>query len=148
MNNENLRSAQNDKKRPDGNTPKRPSNKRLFTIISVAVICIIAAIFGIKSCNDRKGSETHRATTIAEQQRIDADRKTAEADAEAKQQIETLFAPLLDRATGKYGFVDSTGKLAIPCKYDWADSFSEGLAGVKLDGVVFYIDKNGKEYIK
>ena len=49
---------------------------------------------------------------------------------------------------GKWGFVDSTGKLAIPCKYDWAYSFSEGLAGVVLDGVGFCIDKNGKEYIK
>ena len=184
MNNENLRSAQNDKKRPDGNTPKRPSNKRLFTIISVAVICIIAAIFGIKSCNDCKtaDAEAQRATAIAEQQRIaaerkaqeradsiaaeqqrleqerlakeaaekveqeriDADRKTAEADAEAKQQVETLFASLLDRATGKYGFVDSTGKLAIPCKYDWAGFFFEGLALVKLDGKWGFVDSTGK----
>jgi hypothetical protein len=48
----------------------------------------------------------------------------------------------------KCGFVDSTGKLAIPCKYDDAHSFSEGLALVELDDVGFYIDKNGKEYIK
>ena len=83
-----LRSAQNDKKRPD-NTPKRPSNKRLFTIISVAAICIIAAIFGIKSCNDRKAAEAEaqRATAIAEQERIDADRKAQErADSIAAEQ--------------------------------------------------------------
>jgi serine/threonine protein kinase len=143
-----LHSAQNDKKHPDDNTTKRTSNKRLITIISVAAICIIAAIFGIKSCNDRKTAEAEaqRTTAIAEQQRIDADRKTAEA--EAKQQIETLFVPLLDRVTGKYGFVDPTGKLAIPCKYDGAVSFSEDLVWVLLDGVGFYIDKNGKEYIK
>ena len=72
----------------------------------------------------------------------DADRKTA--DAEAKQQIETLFAPLLDRATGKWGFVDSTGKLAIPCKYDGAGSFSEGLAIVVLDGKYGFVDSTGK----
>jgi uncharacterized protein (TIGR02145 family) len=78
--NEILRSAQNDKKRPDGSTPKRPFNKRLLTIISVAAICIIAAIFGIKSCNDRKTAEAEaqRTTAIAEQQRIDADRKAQE----------------------------------------------------------------------
>ncbi len=37
--------------------------------------------------------------------------------------------------------------LVIPCKCDWALNFSEGLATVVLDGVSFYIDKNGKEYI-
>ena len=84
-----LHSAQNDKKRPDGNTPKRPFNKRLFSIISVAAICIIAVIFGIKSCNDRKAAEAEaqRATAIAEQQRIDADRKAQErADSIAAEQ--------------------------------------------------------------
>ena len=72
-----LRSAQDDKKRTD-NTPKRPFNKRLFAIISVAAICIIAAFFGLKSCNDRKAAEAQRATAIAEQQRIDAERKAQE----------------------------------------------------------------------
>ena len=48
-----LRSAQNDKKRPDDNTLNRTSNKRLLIIYAV-LICIIVAIFGIKSCNDRK----------------------------------------------------------------------------------------------
>ena len=49
---------------------------------------------------------------------------------------------------GKWGYADPTGNMVIPCKYDRADSFSEGLALVKLDGVsLFYIDKNGKEYI-
>ena len=83
-----LRSAQNDKKRPD-NTPKRPFNKRLLTIISVAAICIIAVFFGVKLCNDRKAAEAEaqRATAIAEQQRIDADRKAQErADSIAAEQ--------------------------------------------------------------
>ena len=84
-----LHSVQDDKKRPDDNTLKRPFSKRLFTIISVAAICIIAAIFGIKSCNDRKAAEAEaqRATAIAEQQRIDADRKAQErADSIATEQ--------------------------------------------------------------
>ena len=83
--NEILRSAQNDKKRPD-NAPKHPSSKKLF-IISAALICIIAAIFGIKSCNDRKAADAHLATAIAEQQRIEADRKAQErADSIAAEQ--------------------------------------------------------------
>ena len=62
---------------------KRPGNKRPFTIISIAVMCVVAAFFGIKSCNDRKTTEaeTQYAIAVAEQQRIEADRKTAEAEA-------------------------------------------------------------------
>ena len=66
-----LRSAQNDKKRAD-NTPKRPFNK-LFAIIPVVAICIVAAIlflvalFFVKSCNGQ-----------AEQERKEIGRRTQE----------------------------------------------------------------------
>ena len=46
---------------------------------------------------------------------------------------------------GKCGFIDKNDNMVIPAKYDGADSFSEGLAYVKLNGREFYIDKNGKE---
>jgi len=39
-------------------------------------------------------------------------------------------------------------ELTIPCIYDSAMDFSEGLAAVKLDGKWGYIDKNGNEVIK
>jgi hypothetical protein len=70
-------------------------------------------------------------------------------------------------ANGKYGFIDETGKEVIPCKYDDAYSFSEGLALVNVGGtreiseleydsntyILFYggkygfIDKTGAEII-
>lgn len=43
-----------------------------------------------------------------------------------------------------YGFIDSTGKEVIPCIYDEADRFSDGLALVSKDGVPMFIDKKGK----
>ncbi|MDR0325080.1 MAG: WG repeat-containing protein [Oscillospiraceae bacterium] len=53
-----------------------------------------------------------------------------------------------DRASGyKWGFVDKTGKEVVPCKYDEASAFHEGMAAVKLDGKWGYIDKTGKEVI-
>lgn len=113
--NDNSHSAQNDKKHPDDNTTKRTSNKRLITIISLVAICIIAIIFGVKSCNGHKEEGA----------------------------AETLLVPLLDQSTGKYGFEDSTGKLAIPCKYDWAYPFSEGLAAVELNGKYGFVDSTG-----
>lgn len=39
-----------------------------------------------------------------------------------------------DDEQGKYGFVDFSGRIAISPKYDFADSFYEGLAMVKANG--------------
>ena len=47
-----------------------------------------------------------------------------------------------------YGFRDKqTGEILIPFRYDYADSFSEGLARVKKSGKYGYIDKTGREVI-
>ena len=48
---------------------------------------------------------------------------------------------------GKFGFVNSKGKEIVPLKYDYADSFSEGLARVELNGKMGFIDTKGKEVI-
>ena len=44
---------------------------------------------------------------------------------------------------GKYGFIDKSGNVVVPCKYGNAWSFSEGLAAVELDGKWGFIDKSG-----
>jgi hypothetical protein len=48
----------------------------------------------------------------------------------------------------KLGYIDKTGKLTIPTKYDpdREPDFNEGIATVRLKGIKFFIDKNGKEY--
>ncbi|MBQ5623621.1 MAG: WG repeat-containing protein, partial [Alistipes sp.] len=52
---------------------------------------------------------------------------------------------------GKFGFIDKTGKEVIPFKYVYAESFSEGLAAVRvgsyIGGKYGFIDKVGKEII-
>ena len=53
----------------------------------------------------------------------------------------------LKKQDGKYGFVDKSGNVVIPCIYDDADSFSEGLAWVKQNGKTGYIDKSGNVVI-
>lgn len=45
---------------------------------------------------------------------------------------------------GKYGYIDSNGKVVIPLQYDWCDKFSEGLGPVGKDGKYGYIDRTGK----
>ncbi|MEM7037899.1 MAG: WG repeat-containing protein, partial [Bacteroidota bacterium] len=46
-----------------------------------------------------------------------------------------------------FGFADHTGKVVIPCLYDWACGFKEGLAWVGKKGVYGFIDKSGKPAI-
>ena len=46
---------------------------------------------------------------------------------------------------GKYGFIDSSGELAIPYKYDGGRGFKEGLASVKKGEEYFFINKEGAE---
>lgn len=54
---------------------------------------------------------------------------------------EGLIAVQID---GKWGFMDDTGKLAIPAKYDWVFAFSEGLAAVSVDRQVGFINHSGE----
>ena len=44
----------------------------------------------------------------------------------------------------KYGYVDKTGKVIIPIKYQSVYNFSEGLAMVKLNNRWGAIDKTGE----
>ncbi len=44
----------------------------------------------------------------------------------------------------KWGYIDKTGRLIVPFKYDMAGDFSEGLAAVHLKDKTGYIDKTGK----
>lgn len=52
------------------------------------------------------------------------------------------------KSNGKYGFIDSTGAIILPIKYDLAWGFSEGLAVVLSDGKWEYIDRTGTTQIK
>ena len=44
----------------------------------------------------------------------------------------------------KWGYLDKTGRVIIPFKFDYAADFSEGLAGVEIAGKFGYIDQTGK----
>lgn len=52
--------------------------------------------------------------------------------------------PIPVSRAGKYGFIDIRGKEVIKCQYDEALAFRNGLARVKQNGAVIYIDKKGQ----
>ena len=51
---------------------------------------------------------------------------------------------------GKCGYIDKAGQEVIPCKYDWANTFNEGLASVRFsyDSGYGFIDTTGREVIR
>lgn len=51
------------------------------------------------------------------------------------------------RKDGKYGYIDVSGRMAIPAKYNKAGNFSSGLAPVCLYGKYGYINKQGETVI-
>ena len=49
----------------------------------------------------------------------------------------------LVKKDGKFGFIDKNGTLVVPCIYDSADEYWEGMACIEMDGKWGFIDKNG-----
>ena len=49
------------------------------------------------------------------------------------------------KLNGKYGFIDESGTLVIPCKYDEATEFIYGFSFVKLNGKRGDVNKSGVE---
>lgn len=45
----------------------------------------------------------------------------------------------------RHGYIDKTGRPVIPARYELAQEFSGGLAGVRLGGKWAFIDRNGTE---
>lgn len=70
------------------------------------------------------------------------DKARVKADRELSRML--FFLIQQDR---KWGFADSAGKVRIPCTYDWADDFSEGLSAVLLHEKAGYINKAGNTII-
>lgn len=48
---------------------------------------------------------------------------------------------------GKWGYIDTTGKVIIAPRFDFADVFSDGIAAVEIEGKTGYINKSGQKVI-
>ncbi len=54
---------------------------------------------------------------------------------------------IIDRTTGKYGFMDIDGNVIIEPHFDRVGYFDEGLALAEIDGKCGFIDQQGKEIV-
>ena len=61
---------------------------------------------------------------------------------------EGKLVPILDNSNDKYGYADTLGNVIIEPQYDFARSFSEGLAVVIKDDKYGFIDKTGKVVVE
>jgi hypothetical protein len=55
---------------------------------------------------------------------------------------------MVGKSVNKYGYLDSEGNVVVEPMYDYANPFSEGIAGVDLDGKVMLIDRDGNIILK
>src|SRR5215813_12935765 len=49
---------------------------------------------------------------------------------------------------GLCGAVHRDGTVAVPPRYDWMGTFSDGRAAVRLGGVYGFVDEQGREVVK
>ena len=83
-------------------------------------------------------------------ERVEAEQERVAKEEERKlqEELEQLQLHPYRDDSGKYGFIDKTGKVVIPCQWEDVDNFSEGLAYVKdYNGKWGFIDRTGKVVI-
>jgi hypothetical protein len=66
----------------------------------------------------------------------------------AARNAKPVIVPFRDQSTGLYGYKNTkTGKLLVPCKYKFANAFSEGLGAVNVGGKVAYDKEYAMDYV-
>lgn len=65
-------------------------------------------------------------------------------DSKVKTKRESCTRLLPVKKDGKYGYIDTTGKIVVPPQWDYAQDFQDGIAMVMQGNKQGYIDKTGK----
>jgi WG containing repeat len=101
------------------------------SILSLGIIgCTLLTLLSVGSCSESKGGL-----------------KSSSANLQNKNSSPSLDR-FLFRRNGKLGYIDRTGKIVVPAKFDRIDeNFSEGLAAVSIGNKWGYIDSMGKVVI-
>ena len=150
---------------PMGQSKNNPKRKMWMIIIVAAVVvvglCCVLILTLSKSCAknvpssdlDLAGFEQSDTTGVESEINENFVQLTPEF-IEAIQQYDDLslfsegYAAVCKN--GKWGYIDKTGREVIPCQYDWANPFHEGLASVlpSYGSGYGFIDTTGREVIR
>ncbi len=146
---------------PMGQSTNNPKRKIWMIIIVAAIVvvgvCCILLFMLPKGCAKKAPSvdldPTRSATTEVESVDENLVQLTPEfIEAIQKYDQLSLFSEGYAAVckNGKWGYIDKTGQEVIPCKYDWANTFNEGLASVRFsyDSGYGFIDTTGREVIR
>ncbi len=148
---------------PMGQNENKPKQKMWTAIIAAAVVvvgvCCILLFMLSKGCAKKAPSvnldPTSGQSDTTEVESVDENLVQLTPEfIEAIQQYDQLslfsegYAAVCKN--GKWGYIDKAGQEVIPCKYDWANTFHEGLASVRFsyDSGYGFIDTTGREVIR
>ena len=125
---------------------KNKPGKSLWLILLLLLIAVAGAWFLFSGTGSGNTPKTDTKKQIVKKDTPTSPVGNQSEAPEVANEAGTLI-PILDSATDKFGFIDQSGTEVISCKYDFAYSFSEGLAAVKLNDKWGYIDQNATEVI-
>lgn len=147
---------------PMGQNENNPKRKMWTTIIAAAVVvvgvCCVQVFTPSKGYAKEDPSSDLGLVRSEQSNKIGPKNKNlvqlTPEFIEAIQKYEDLslfsegYAPVCK--DGKWGYIDKTGREVIPCKYDWANPFHEGLASVlpSYGSGYGFIDTLGREVIR
>lgn len=115
-------------------------NKKMWAAVLTAGLLVMVTN---TACTQNKNN----AATETEQIEVSVDELKALAEVLPKYEYVCSFhdglARVSDKETSLYGFIDKTGKEVIPCQYEDADDFADGVTSVLKDDQRMIIDREG-----
>jgi hypothetical protein len=121
--------------------PQAKGRRRSTLVLGALVVVIVAAVGGYSWLRRSR----HEPARTATSERTGTFAINPQFDRAPRVFSEGLAAVRIgDDNTGKYGYIDRTGKMVIAPQFDWALEFSEGLAKIVIANRDGFIDKSGR----
>lgn len=120
----------------------KPKRRWFWPLIAVGTIMIILTIWALAG-KDRRNQDADNPNNPTDTTLVENEEPVVISEEPQFNINQPLYR--WKGNNGKWGFIDKTGKEVIPCEWDRANDFSEGLACVmNSEGKFGYIDKTGQ----